>query len=91
MTASIDTDEPDRTHRAGNDAEDFPEAVVDRVAQAIGRPRARGWIHVYAAVVALIAGATLVSVSGAMGGSRGGRGTLRCALTFVAVFGVSGG
>ncbi len=56
MTASIDTEEPDRTHRSGDGAEDFPEAVVDRVAHAIGKPRVRGWIHVYSAVVALIAG-----------------------------------
>jgi hemolysin III len=56
VSASIDTEEPDRTQRAENGAEDFPEAVVDRVAHAIGRPRARGWIHVYAAVVALICG-----------------------------------
>ena len=31
-------------------AEDFPEAVVDGVAQFFGKPRLRGWIHVYAAV-----------------------------------------
>jgi len=31
VTASIDTEEPDRTRRAGDGAEDFPEAVVDRV------------------------------------------------------------
>ena len=90
MTASIDTDEPDRTQRAGNGAEDFPEAVVDRVAHAIGRPRARGWIHVYAAVVALIAGATLVSVSWAMVGTRAGIATLIYTLTIVAMFAVSG-
>ena len=90
MTASIDTDEPDRTHRRGDGAEDFPEAVVDRVAQAIGKPRARGWIHVYAAVVALIAGATLVSVSWAMVGTRAGLATLLYTLTIVAMFAVSG-
>ena len=28
-------------------AEDFPEAVVDGVANFIGKPRLRGWIHVY--------------------------------------------
>ena len=90
MTASIDTDETDRTHRRGDGAEDFPEAVVDRVAQAIGKPRARGWIHVYAAVVALIAGATLVSVSWAMVGTRAGLATLLYTLTIVAMFAVSG-
>ena len=44
-------------------AEDFPEAVVDGVANFIGKPRLRGWIHVYSAIIALIAGAALVSVS----------------------------
>ncbi len=66
MTASIDTDEPIAHSAPAIGAEDFPEAVVDRVAQFLGKPRARGWIHVYAAVVALIAGAALVSVSWAM-------------------------
>jgi hypothetical protein len=32
VTAAIDTEEPDRTRGAGDGAEDFPEAVVDRVA-----------------------------------------------------------
>ena len=90
MTAPIDTEAADRTRRAGDGAEDFPEAVVDRVAHAIGRPRARGWIHVYAAVVALIAGATLVSVSWAMVGTRAGLATLLYTFTIVAMFAVSG-
>ena len=41
-------------------AEDLPEAVVDGVANFFHKPRLRGWIHVYAAVVAFIAGAPLV-------------------------------
>jgi hemolysin III len=47
---------------AAHVAEDLPEAVTDGVAQVLGKPRARGWIHVYAAAVAIIAGAALVSV-----------------------------
>jgi hemolysin III len=90
VSASIDTEEPDRTQRAENGAEDFPEAVVDRVAHAIGKPRARGWIHVYAAVVALICGATLVSVSWATVGTRAGLATLLYTFTIVAMFAVSG-
>ncbi len=35
VTASIDTDEPDRTQLPEEDAEDFPEAVVDGVAQVL--------------------------------------------------------
>ena len=90
MTASIDTEEPDRRHSRGEGAEDFPEAVVDRVAQAIDKPSARGWIHVYSAVVAFICGATLVSVSWAMVGTRAGLATLIYTLTIVAMFAVSG-
>jgi hemolysin III len=55
----VDADEaqqqPVRAH-----AEDFPEAVVDGVANFFHKPRLRGWIHVYSAVVAFIAGAALV-------------------------------
>ncbi len=65
--AQIDTadeaqQQPPRVH-----AEDLPEAVVDQVASFIGKPRARGWIHVYSAIVAFIAGAALVSVSWSRG------------------------
>src|SRR5215212_6234678 len=90
VSASIDTEEPDRTQREENGAEDLPEAVVDRVAHAIGRPRARGWIHVYAAVVSLICGATLVSVSWTLEGTRAGLATLLYTFTIVAMFAVSG-
>ncbi|MGH3674595.1 MAG: PAQR family membrane homeostasis protein TrhA [Mycobacterium sp.] len=90
MTADIDTEEPDRTHRPGQGAEDLPEAVVDRVAQALGKPRARGWIHIYSAVVALIAGAALVSVSWAVDSTRAGLSTLLYTATIVAMFTVSG-
>lgn len=71
-------------------AEDFPEAVVDGVAQFLGKPRARGWIHVYSAIVATIAGAALVSVSWALGSTRAGIATLIYTLTIVAMFTVSG-
>ncbi|MGV0800218.1 hemolysin III family protein, partial [Mycolicibacterium elephantis] len=70
--------------------EDLPEAVVDGVASFIGKPRARGWIHVYAAVVAAICGATLVSVSWSLQSTRAGVATLIYTLTIVAMFAVSG-
>ena len=44
-------------------AEDFPEAVVDGVAGVLAKPRARGWIHVYAAVVAILTAALLALAS----------------------------
>ena len=55
-----------------------------------GKPRARGWIHVYSAVVAFFAGAALVSVSWAMQGTRAGLATLLYTFTIVAMFTVSG-
>ena len=85
--------------------EDFPEAVVgglDSFAdflgkqpflgkpEFLGKPRARGWIHVYAAIVAVIAGAALVSVSWAVDSTRAGIATLIYTLTVVAMFTVSG-
>ena len=71
-------------------AEDFPEAVADGVAQVLAKPRARGWIHVYAATVAIIAGAVLVSVSWAVVSTRAGLATLLYTFTIVAMFAVSG-
>ena len=71
-------------------AEDFPEAVVDGVAQFLGKPRLRGWIHIYAAVVAFIAGAALVSVSWSVESTRAGLATLLYTFTIVAMFAVSG-
>src|SRR5215217_5201690 len=71
-------------------AEDFPEAVVDGVANFIGKPRLRGWIHVYSAVIAFIAGAALVSVSWSLESTRAGIATLIYTLTIVAMFAVSG-
>ena len=61
--ASLDATDSGGPREQLDSAEDFPEAVVDGVANFIGKPRARGWIHVYAAVIAAICGATLVSVS----------------------------
>ena len=71
-------------------AEDFPEAVVDEVEKFLGKPRARGWIHVYAAIVAFIAGAALVSVSWSVESTRAGLATLLYTFTIVAMFAVSG-
>jgi hemolysin III len=90
MTTHIDTEEPRRPYPLTAAAEDFPEAVVDRVAQVLGKPRARGWIHVYAAVVAFIAGAALISVSWAVESTRAGLATFIYTVTIVGMFAVSG-
>jgi hemolysin III len=86
------TEEPCTTDdrlRGQGEAEDLPEAVVDSVAEILGKPRARGWIHLYSAVVALIAGATLVAVSWAADSTRAGIATLIYTATIVAMFTVS--
>jgi hemolysin III len=79
-----------RARSRGTPAEDFPEAVADGVASLIGKPRLRGWIHVYGAAVAIIAGASLVSVSWALEGLRAGLATFLYTTTIVAMFAVSG-
>jgi hemolysin III len=89
MSASIDTTDPDPEHATREPAEDLPEAVADGVAQFLGKPCARGWIHLYSAIVATIAGATLVSVSWALEGTRAGLATLLYTFTIVAMFAVS--
>lgn len=85
MATSINTTDSDPPTVERREAEDLPEAV----AQFLGRPRARGWIHLYSAIVALIAGAALVSVSWSIEGTRAGLATLLYTFTIVAMFGVS--
>ncbi|MCW2513258.1 MAG: rane protein, partial [Mycobacterium sp.] len=52
MTASVGRTNSDPPGVARHAPEDLPEAVADGVAQILGRPRARGWIHLYSAIVA---------------------------------------
>ncbi|HZA11682.1 PAQR family membrane homeostasis protein TrhA [Mycobacterium sp.] len=90
MTTQVDTTDPNWSHSRTAVAEDLPKAVVDGVAHVLHKPRARGWIHVYAAAVALVAGAALVSVSWAVESTRAGLATLLYTTTIVAMFAVSG-
>jgi hemolysin III len=79
-----------RRRGASQEPEDLPEAVAEGVAQFFGKPRLRGWIHVWSAVVAVICGATLVAVSWSVESTRAGLATLVYTLTIVAMFTVSG-
>lgn len=88
MTAGVETSDPRRSD--SSDAEDFPEAVVDAAVEFLGKPRLRGWIHVYAAGIAAIAGTALVSVSWSAESLSAGIATLIYTLTIVAMFAVSG-
>jgi hemolysin III len=84
-----DIEDPHRPSAPTGQAEDLPDAIVDGVAEFFGKPRARGWIHVYSAIVAAIAGAALVAVSWAGDSTRAGIATLIYTLTIVAMFTVS--
>ena len=90
MTAQVETNDEAQQPSPRDYAEDFPQAVVGAAAQFLGKPRARGWIHVYAAVVAFIAGAALISVSWSLEGLRAGLSTFVYTITIVAMFAVSG-
>lgn len=83
-----DTADPESADASCHEAEDMPAALAEGAAQFFGRPRARGWIHVYSAAVAAIAGTVLVSVSWTVS-TRAGVATLLYACTIVAMFSVS--
>ncbi|MEO6703270.1 MAG: hemolysin III family protein [Jatrophihabitantaceae bacterium] len=65
------------------------ESMLDRLAGIELKPRLRGWLHLYAALVSLAAGAVLVIVSGALRGDRAGLPTSVYALTVTMLFGTS--
>jgi hemolysin III len=67
-------DETQGHHGVGDVAEQFVEGVK-HTAQALVKPRARGWIHLVSAVVAVIAGAALISVSWPLEGLKAGLAT----------------
>jgi len=67
---------------------DLP-APVAAVAEFIGIPSARGWIHLVSAIFAIVAGATLVAVAWVDGSPRAGWAALIYVGAFVAMFSVS--
>lgn len=65
------------------------EQLVEGAAAVLTKPRMRGWIHFYSAWLAIVCGATLVSVSWAVQSPRAGHSTLVYAAATVAMFAVS--
>jgi hemolysin III len=65
------------------------EQLVEGAAEAVSKPRMRGWIHFYSAWLAVVCGASLVSVSWAVASTRAGLTTFAYALATVAMFAVS--
>ena len=65
--------------------------VVDVIASAVAeiKPRLRGWLHAYAAVLSLVLGAVLVSVSAAARGGAPAATTSVYAATVTLLFGTS--
>jgi hemolysin III len=69
--------------------QDLPHVIGDTVADLLGRPRARGWIHVFSAVMAIVAGGVLVSVAAIQASPRAGWATLIYTASIVAMFSIS--
>jgi hemolysin III len=69
--------------------DDLPQVVVDTVADLLGRPRARGWIHLVSAATAIVAGAALVWMAAMEASPRAFGAILIYAATFIAMFSVS--
>jgi hemolysin III len=66
------------------------DAGVRQVLDAVlSRPRLRGWLHVWAFAVSVVAGATLVAVSGATRGATAAWATAVYAVTVSLLFGTS--
>lgn len=70
-------------------AEDLPQILADTITNLLDKPRARGWIHLVVATMAVFAGAALVAVAALTVSSRAGWATLVYAVAIVAMFGVS--
>ena len=76
-------------HATSHAVEDLAEHIVEGVkdtAQALVKPRARGWIHLVSAVVAVIAGASLISVSWPLAGFKAGMATFIYTAAVVGMF-----
>ncbi|MFQ2845631.1 hemolysin III family protein, partial [Mycobacterium paragordonae] len=69
--------------------EDVAEPAAEGAVHVLTKPRLRGWIHVYCAGGAVIAGAALVAVSWAVQSRRAGLATLAYVAATVAMFTVS--
>jgi hemolysin III len=69
--------------------DDLPQGLADTVAELIGRPRARGWIHLCSAVAATVGGIALVVAAGIASSPTGLIATVIYTVTIVAMFSVS--
>jgi hemolysin III len=70
-------------------AHDLPQVLADTISEVLGRPRARGWIHLWLAGLAIVAGSVLVAVAWSTGSARAGWATSIYAASIVTLFSVS--
>ncbi|GAC1650462.1 MAG: hemolysin III family protein [Mycobacterium sp.] len=69
--------------------DDLPQGLAETVADLIGKPRARGWIHLCSAATATVGGLALVSVAGIASSPKAILATLIYTVTIVSMFSVS--
>ena len=80
---------PFGTTESSSSVGEVAEHIVDGVkdtAQALVKPRARGWIHLVSAVLAVFAGATLIAVSWPLAGLAAGLSTFIYTIAVVGMF-----
>ncbi len=70
-------------------AEQNPNDLPADILMPHTKPRARGWIHLVSAIVAVIAGITLTAVAWTMAGLEAGLATLAYTISVVGMFAVS--
>ncbi len=75
---------PSRVDASADD--DLPQVLADTVTDLLGKPRARGWIHLCSAAVFIVAGAALVPVAWIATSPKAGWATLIYSATIVAMF-----
>ena len=63
--------------------------MTEHLAALAARPRMRGWLHLWAFVVSVVAGLVLVAVAGSTGGPEAALATSVYALTVMLLFGTS--
>ena len=80
--------EPDASGPAST-VEEVAGQVLQTAADVLTKPRARGWIHLVSAVVAVAAGASLIAVSWPLAGLKAGLATFVYTGAVVAMFTVS--
>jgi hemolysin III len=79
----------DAAHLSGTARTAAGVGRVGSLSEPVNKPRLRGWIHLYCAVSALVAGSALVAVSWAVESRLAGHATLAYTLAIVAMFAVS--